>query len=149
VRTLKQLFQLCVALIAMLKAKGYIITGLKSSFDLLEFDSLGKSTNAAEANAWKSGGYRNILFNIRCPGSLHVVELQLNLSGIEEIKHGPWGHICTVLVFSEVPSMCMCVCVWLLEGGLLVGEAVGFAHDPHHGSRLFVRSRAAAIASRE
>lgn len=79
VAMLAQLLEMLKALVAELESKGYEITGIKASMD-------------PRVGASERYGFRNILLNIRCPGSLHIIELQLNLTSLEEIKNGPLGH---------------------------------------------------------
>ena len=55
---------------------GYVVVAVKSSMDL-------------EKNVAASGGYRNVMLNLKCPSTGHVVELQFALSPIEAVKHGP------------------------------------------------------------
>jgi hypothetical protein len=59
---------------------GYVVVAVKNSLDL---------TKDVAAN----GGYRNMLVNLQCPESKHVVELQFSLWPIEQVKHSEFGHV--------------------------------------------------------
>ena len=63
-----------------LEAQGYEVATIKNTLDPTK-EVLGAI------------GYRNVLFNVRAPGSGHVLEMQVNLATIEAIKHGILGHI--------------------------------------------------------
>jgi hypothetical protein len=63
-----------------LEAQGYEVATIKNTLDSTK-EVLGAI------------GYRNMLFNVRAPGSGHVLEMQVNLATIEAIKHGILGHI--------------------------------------------------------
>ena len=64
--------------LAHLIALGYTVVAVKNSLDLAK-------------DCAANGGYRNFMVNLKCPGSGHVVELQFNLSPIEEVKQTQ-GH---------------------------------------------------------
>jgi len=78
-KSLRLIRTFLLKLLAALEAKGYTIVVIKSSLH-------------PSISAEKAGGFRNILLNIKCPKSFHVVELQINLEELEAIKHGPFGH---------------------------------------------------------
>jgi hypothetical protein len=59
---------------------GYVVVAVKNSLDM---------SKDVAAN----GGYRNLLVNLQCPGSKHIVELQFTLSNIESVKHSEYGHV--------------------------------------------------------
>lgn len=52
---------------------GYTVVAVKNTLDLAK-------------DCTVNGGYRNLMLNLKCPGSGHVVELQFNLAPIEEVK---------------------------------------------------------------
>ena len=80
-QTLPEIATFVPALLAALAEHGYTVATIKNTLDVA-------------APAWKSGGYRNILINVAAPPrSGHVLELQLNLAGMETIKHSENGHI--------------------------------------------------------
>lgn len=59
--------------LAHLAALGYTVVAVKNTLDLAK-------------DCTVNGGYRNLMLNLKCPGSGHVVELQFNLTPIEEVK---------------------------------------------------------------
>lgn len=80
-QTLPEVATFVPALLEALAEHGYTVATIKNTLDVA-------------APAWKSGGYRNILINVAAPPrSGHVLELQLNLAGMETIKHGKNGHV--------------------------------------------------------
>lgn len=80
-QTLPEVATFVPALLEALAEHGYTVALIKNTLDVA-------------APAWKSGGYRNILINVAAPPrSGHVLELQLNLAGMETIKHGKNGHV--------------------------------------------------------
>lgn len=78
-KSLKQVNAFLPLFFAAIAAKGYTVVSVKHAFDPAK-------------SASKSNGYRNILMNLACPSSGHVIEVQLNLAPIETIKHSPIGH---------------------------------------------------------
>lgn len=83
--TLQGIEAFMLAFLELLEANGYELATLKNTLN-------------PAVDVTKSMGYRNILLNIRCPGSKHVVELQVNLKSIETIKHGRYGHVTYALL---------------------------------------------------
>lgn len=83
--TLQDIEAFMLAFLELLEANGYELATLKNTLN-------------PAVDVTKSMGYRNILLNIRCPGSMHVVELQVNLKSIETIKHGRYGHVTYALL---------------------------------------------------
>eukprot|EP00729_Bicosta_minor_P022645 gene22645-2307_t len=83
--TLQDIEAFMLAFLELLEANGYELATLKNTLN-------------PAVDVTKSMGYRNILLNIRCPGSKHVVELQVNLKSIETIKHGRYGHVTYALL---------------------------------------------------
>lgn len=78
--TLETLAQVIDVAMTTLTGKGYVVVAVKNSLD-----------EAKDVAA--NGGYRNMMVNLQCPQSNHVVELQFTLSPIEDVKKSQFGHI--------------------------------------------------------
>ena len=77
--TLVLLAQAIEVALHRLEELGYTVVGVKNTLDI-----------AKDCTA--NGNYRNLMLNLKCPTSGHILELQFNVSSIEALKQGR-GHI--------------------------------------------------------
>jgi hypothetical protein len=78
--TLEILARAIAVTMTALSGLGYVVVAAKNLLD--------EAKNVAA-----NGGYRNMMVNLQCPESKHVVELQFTLSPIEKVKHSQFGHV--------------------------------------------------------
>lgn len=71
--TLALLARVLATVLAHLIALGYTVVAVKNTLDLA-------------IDCTVNGGYRNLMLNLKCPRTGHIVELQFNLTPIEDVK---------------------------------------------------------------
>ena len=97
-----------------LTALGYTVVAVKNTFD-------------SRTNCTANGEYRNLMLNLKCPESGHVVELQFNVSPIEAVKQTR-GHTVFELLrrcgFSQKNSVVKGGWTSTMETAIRCGRAV-------------------------